>query len=168
MPIHDPTGPWPDLELRRKRLRLTDFDYSDPNHVFFVTLCARHLGQPFLDASLAREVSECLLFRVTRKDWRVFAYCLMPDHLHLALSPEPGKGALSQLLRGYKSYTTRLAWQRGYSGPLWQRSYYDHVARREESLVKICEYILMNPVRKGLVEDAALWPHSGMPSPLPG
>ncbi len=43
---------------------------------------------------------------------------------------------------------------------LWQRSYYDHVVRRAESLEEICKYILENPVRKGLVENYREYPYS--------
>ena len=99
-----------------------------------------------------------------RLTWRV----LMPDHLHLAVSPEPQKDDLSRLLQRFKSFTTRLAWQHGYRGALWQRSYYDHIARGEEDVIALCQYILSNPVRQGLVTDAALWPYSGMPCPQPG
>ena len=94
-------------------MRLAGFDYSDQNHVFFVTICARHLRQPFADRSLAKEVIESLLFLLRRRDWRLYCYCLMPDHLHLALSPEPHKDDLSRLLQQFKSFTTRLAWQHG-------------------------------------------------------
>ncbi len=69
-------------------------------------------------------------------------------------------------MQRFKSYTTRLAWQKGHPGALWQRSYYDHIARREEDVLAICEYILANPVRKGLVEDVGLWPFSGLIDPL--
>ena len=165
---HQPTTRWPDLERRRNTLRLAGFDYSDPNHVFFVTACARQPRQPFLEHSLAKEVVESLLFLSQRKDWRLYCYCLMPDHLHLALSPEPGRDDLSRLLQRFKSFTTRVSWQHGHHGALWQRSYYDHIARREEDVTGICEYILFNPVRKGLVTDPKLWPYLGMPQPLPG
>lgn len=40
-------------------------------------------------------------------------------------------------------------------------------ARREQSLLAICEYILSNPVRKRLVEEVGQWPFAGMPDPLP-
>ncbi|TAK34754.1 MAG: transposase [Chloroflexota bacterium] len=163
----DRTNHWPDLDKRRKRLRLASYDYSDPHHVYFVTLCAHDRSQPFLDPSLAQQVAEAICFRSSRHDWCVYTYCLMPDHLHLALSPEPGKGGLPQLMQGFKSFTTRLAWRHGLQGALWQRSYYDHIARREEDLRAICEYILANPVRRGLVDDAKLWPYSGAPDPFP-
>ncbi|MDO8689248.1 MAG: transposase [Dehalococcoidia bacterium] len=96
------------------------------------------------------------------------ASCLMPDHLHLALSPIPGRGDIPHLLQGFKSYTTRLAWKHELQGVLWQRRYYDHVARREKDAAAICRYILENPVRKGLVTDAAAWPYSGVPHVMPG
>ena len=162
-----PVERWPDLERRRNRLRLAGFDYSDPNHVFFVTFCARHLSQPFVGDALAQQITRSLLFLSQARDWRLYCYCLMPDHLHLALSPEPGKGDLAHLLQRFKSFTTRVAWQYGYHGPLWQRSYYDHVARYEEDVLWICQYILANPLRKGLVREGACWPYSGMPHPLP-
>lgn len=162
-------GDQPTLEWRRKRLRLAGFDYSDPHHVFFVTVCcARHLRQPFSDPNLAGLVTESVLFLSRRNEWRLYAYCLMPDHLHLALSPAPGQDSVPRLLQRFKSYTTRLAWQHGHRGALWQQSYYDHIARREEDVAAICSYILSNPVRKGLVTDPSLWPYSGMPHPLPG
>ncbi|MDP2662928.1 MAG: transposase [Dehalococcoidia bacterium] len=121
-----------------------------------------------MNASLAGAVTEAIGHRTDHGEWRVYAYCLMPDHLHLALSPAPGKGGLQHLLQGFKSYTTRLAWKQGLQGVLWQRSYYDHVARREEDAAAICRYILQNPARKGLVADAAAWPFSGTPDSIPG
>jgi len=45
---------------------------------------------------------------------------------------------------------------------LWQRSYYDHIVRKVESLEEICEYILDNPVRKGLVKNCQEYPYSSL------
>ncbi|TAK32483.1 MAG: transposase [Chloroflexota bacterium] len=158
---------WPDLGWRRKRLRLPSFDYCDPHHIYFVTLCARHQSVPFSNPSLANQVTEAILFRAARGDWHAYAYCLMPDHLHLALTPVPDKDSVSKSIQGFKTWTTRLAWQHGLQGALWQRSYYDHIARRDEDVRAICMYILANPVRKGLVDSPEAWPYSGTPDPLP-
>ncbi|MDA8216828.1 MAG: hypothetical protein M0Z94_04340 [Dehalococcoidales bacterium] len=70
-------------------------------------------------------------------------------------------------MQSFKSYTTRIAWRHGYEGTLWQRGYYEHVARCLEDVLAVCEYILANPVRKGLVAEPGLWPYSGMPHPVP-
>ena len=162
------TSRWPDLDRRRKGLRLPGFDYSDPNHVFFVTVCARHLSHPFSDSAIAGEVTGSILFLSSRNECRLYAYCLMTDHLHLALAPVQGRDGIPRLLQRFKSYTTRLAWQHGIHGTLWQQNYYDHIARGEEDVKAMCQYIMLNPVRKGLVDDPAKWPYSGMPHPLPG
>jgi len=44
---------------------------------------------------------------------------------------------------------------------LWQKSYYDHILRKQEDVVSIVRYILENPVRKGLVKHPDEYPFSG-------
>ncbi|MCL0065367.1 transposase [Dehalococcoidia bacterium] len=156
-----------ELSQQRKALRLRDFDYSDTNYAYFVTLCAKHLQNPFQEEALAEEVIESLLFIRKEKALLLYCYCLMPDHLHVVLSPSTKSGNISKIMQGFKSYTTRLGWKYGISGKLWQRSFYDHIARTDEHLLTICEYILANPVRKGLVERPENWLYSGLVDPLP-
>ena len=67
----------------------------------------------------------------------------------------------------YKGKTTNQSWTFGWRGKLWQPRYYDHIVRAEEDLRAIAEYILNNPVRKGLAERAADWPWGGSMEPLP-
>jgi REP element-mobilizing transposase RayT len=154
-------------QQRRKALRLKDFDYSNPDYVYFVTVRARRLSEPFQNQMLAHKVIDSLLFIREAKGIHLYCYCLMPDHLHLALSPSFLSGSVSNVLQEFKSHTTRLGWEQGLGGSLWQRSFFDHIARKEENLIAICEYILANPVRKGLVEDPKEWPYSGMLDQLP-
>ena len=49
----------------------------------------------------------------------------------------------------------------GWQGPFWQASYYDHVVRRDEDIEAVRDYVLENPVRAGLVENAEDYPCSG-------
>jgi len=150
----------------RKSLRLKGFDYSSPSQAYFLTICAREGISPFLDKDLAEHIVKTLLFYSNRKRIRLYGYCVMPDHLHLVLSPAHGL-SVSQVVSNLKTYTTRLAKENGLSGKLWQKSFYDHIIRKDESFLKICEYVLANPVRKGLVVKPEEWPYSGMPDPLP-
>ena len=46
-----------------------------------------------------------------------------------------------------------FAFKKRYKNSLWQRSYYDRVLRKEETLKEVAWYIMNNPVRKGLVDD---------------
>jgi len=167
-----PMHRWQDLSKRRKAIRLKDFDYSNSDYVYFITICARHLSSPFLDRGLAQEVLKSLLS--LREEGRIFlyCYCLMLDHLHIVLSPWVScegecSEDLSKILGDFKSYTTRLSWKHGIKGKLWQRSFYDHVGRKGEDLIAICNYILANPVREGLVENPENWSYSGLLDPLP-
>jgi REP element-mobilizing transposase RayT len=84
-------------------------------------------------------------------DSLVMAVCIMPDHIHLLLAPISEN--LVDLIGKWKGYTTHLMWKKGYKGKVWQRSFYDHALRKDEDLIKVAEYIVCNPVRKGLVKD---------------
>jgi hypothetical protein len=70
-------------------------------------------------------------------------------------------------MRAFKSFTTRIAWTFGWSGSLWARSFYDRAIRDEEDLRKMCEYILGNPVRAGLVEDADDYKFAALDDDMP-
>ncbi len=98
-----------DQSHHRKRLRLDAVDYADPTYVFFVTLCARHLSSPFSNSELACAVVDALLFQRRSGQLKLYAFVLMPDHLHAAVSPAAKGRSISEVLRSFKSYTTRLA-----------------------------------------------------------
>jgi len=152
---------------KRKRLRIKDFDYSDPNYVYFITVCARHLANPFNNHELAGEIIDALISYRDQLGFSLYCYCLMPDHLHLAISPSLQSGSISKILQGFKSYTTRIAWKYNIKGKLWQRSFHDHIGRKRENIFKICQYILTNPIRKGLAERIEDCKYSGLLDPLP-
>jgi len=82
----------------------------------------------------------------------------MPDHLHLLISPRGTN--LSEVLSAWKSYTGHLLRKDGLVGSCWQRGFYDHALREEEDVQRAAEYIVNNPVRKGLVEKWRDYPFS--------
>jgi REP element-mobilizing transposase RayT len=144
----------------RKRLRLATFDYTDPGYFYFLTIRAADGAR--LDAAssgLMAAIHEAIITR-HRSVFTLWVYCLMPDHLHAGLSPLAGGPSVPRALQAFKSYTTKVGWRFGVTGPLWQRSYYDHIARKSEHVHSIAEYILQNPVRRGLVADPFDWPYS--------
>jgi len=49
-----------------------------------------------------------------------------------------------------------------WKGTLWQPRSYDHAIRKEANFIEIVNYILENPVRKGLVTNASDWRWSGI------
>jgi len=83
----------------------------------------------------------------------------MPDHLHLLLLGED-KSSLHTFMKTFKQETS-FKFRRTCNSPLWHRSYYDHVLRKEEALEEVALYILNNPVRAGLVDDYRSYAFSG-------
>ncbi len=146
----------------RKSTRLKDFDYASPNAVFFVTLCAKEKRQVFTDRDFCEEIIRIIGQEKKRSGFAVYVYCIMPEHMHLLCSPLETGLTVSQFVGGLSSKITRLSWDYGFSGKLLQRSFYDHVVRKNESLLNILAYILNNPVRKGLIGDGKDYPYSGM------
>jgi len=137
---------------QRKTPRLKDFDYS-LSYVYFLTTCTKDKKRLFIDHNLNLEVIDCLLEERERLRFKIFCYCLMPDHFHLLLTPGEGGQTIPRFMGGFKSKSTRACWKHGIEGKVWQGRYYDHILRKEESIKEVAEYILNNPVRKRLVEQ---------------
>ena len=142
----------------RRSLRLPDFDYRQP-YIYHIIM-GTHRRKPILSRKeLTRELIDLLVEEAKRVDVRVYAYCFMPDHVHILIRPEGAADVISFVQR-YKSLSTRIYWKHG-KGKLWQRSFYDHILRKGEDVRQLARYILENPVRKGLIDDYLTYPFSG-------
>ena len=89
---------------------------------------------------------------------RLHAVVVMPDHVHLLLTPLRNEQGwpfpLVDILQCLKSATAhRINRLLGISGPVWEEESFDHVLRSDESLKEKCEYIRQNPVKAGLVKN---------------
>jgi putative transposase len=93
---------------------------------------------------------------------RLLAFCLMPNHWHLAVMP-PDVAALST----YVHWVTTLhgrQWRRDYGGAVpghvYQGRYHSIPILTDEHLLIVLRYVEANPVRAGLVSSAGDWPWS--------
>lgn len=143
--------------------RLPSFPYPSSDHAFFVTICAARGMRPFTRHELAEDVIASLHWLREQRDVRLYAFCLMPNHVHLLLSLPEGSKPLGEVLGAFKTFTTKKAWKYGIKGELWQQRFYDHILRRSEDGRAVGAYILANPVRKGLAERPEEYPYSGCP-----
>jgi hypothetical protein len=91
---------------------------------------------------------------------------LCKEYLLHHSGPASGR-ALQGWVASFKGYTVKQARKKFGITMLWQKNFYEHIVRREESLLKIAEYILDNPVRKGIAIRRENYPYSGMVDPLP-
>ncbi|MEK6643803.1 MAG: transposase [Planctomycetota bacterium] len=139
-----------------RAVRWDRYDYRE-DAVVHLTICADH-GVPFADVFVARMVCDSVVKCCELRSYRLFGYCLMPDHLHVLLSPADSGVEVARWLAAFKSFTTHVYFERGGTPPLWHRSAYDHVCRDGETAESVLRYIADNPVRKNLVSDWREWP----------
>jgi len=149
---------------RTHAVRLPDFDYVGDADIH-LTICAQ-TGAPFRDDTLAALVCENVEFYCRRLGYRLYGFCLMPDHLHVLFSPASSDKPLEDWLRDFKSFTTNRFIKTTGKARLWQESGHDHVCRTEETAEKVLLYIVNNPVRAGLVERWEDWPWTKVFIPL--
>jgi putative transposase len=97
----------------------------------------------------------------------VWAYCLMPNHVHLILTPSDPDGLRAALGEAHRRYSSRVNRREGWTGYLWQGRFAS-VAMDEPHLMACARYVEMNPVRARLVERAADWPWSSAAAHLAG
>ncbi len=151
------TSPLP----RRKSPRLRGFDYP-PTSAYSITICTRNRVGHFCDQRAGREVARCLEEEAQQTGYRLVAFCIVPDHVHILTVPSrcAGSPPLPRFIQQFKSRATHRLWKLGITGVVWQASFYDHVLRKDEDLQQVAEYILGNPVRKGLALNAEAYPLS--------
>src|SRR6266849_11196279 len=134
--------------------------YQKPGRAIFVTFCK--LGrEPFSVAARRVVLEHCL--RDHGKRIQLHAAVVMPDHVHLLLTPiqdEQGwPHALPAILKLIKGVSARSVNKLlDCSGPVWQEESFDHVLRSTESFAEKLEYIRQNPVRRGLVQKPEHYP----------
>lgn len=93
---------------------------------------------------------------VEQQRWRLYAYCLMGNHYHLLVeTPEPNLSRGMRRLNGV--YTQTFNRRHGLVGHLFQGRYKGIVVDRDSYLLELCRYVVLNPVRAGLVETPDSW-----------
>jgi REP element-mobilizing transposase RayT len=133
----------------RRRIRVDQAVYAQPGTVALLTVCTHEHRPVFADPHQASLVTGQIRL-LHGEDWRVLGYTVMPDHVHLLVLNLGG--SLLDFMRLLKGRTSKAL--RGQApSPLWQRSFHDHVLRRNEDITGSLRYLLENPVRAGLAKD---------------
>ena len=95
-----------------------------------------------------------LLSEWTRKyKVEIWAYCLMPNHVHLIAVPETQEGLARAIGEAHRRYTRRINFREGWRGHLWQERFASF-PMDENYLLAAARYVEMNPVVSGLVDKA--------------
>ena len=145
---------------QRKRIRLSRSAYFSPAAICSVTISTLNRAPVFREFPITEACIAALTSRAESTGVGLHAYCFMPDHLHLLISPS-GETSIVDFVRDFKSMSTRIGWQYGHQGKLWQPRFYDHFLRQDEDLERAVSYVLNNPVRAGIVDDWRTYPFCG-------
>ncbi len=143
------------IELpERKRLPHEVPLWIDPQkEVYYLTINCRLRGVCQLTtAPMSKAVLESVAFRHERGLWFAHLFLLMPDHAHGLVSFPPSRTLLGAV-SDWKRWTSR------HLRIEWQEDFFEHRLRKDESARNKADYILRNPVRKGLVARPQDWPH---------
>jgi putative transposase len=96
---------------------------------------------------------------VVERRWLVHGYCLMTNHYHMLLeTPLPNLSVGMQILNGRYSQGFNL--RHGRSGHLFESRFKAVAVEKESYLLELCRYVVLNPVRAGMVGEARDWPWS--------
>lgn len=144
-------------EKRDAELRKRIDEWIDAGHGSCV------LGEPLI----ADMVQASLLFFDAQR-YRLLAWVVMPNHVHTLFQPIDG-WTVAAIVASWKKFTagrTGDHWERrprdrqqsvDRPAPVWAREYWDRYIRNEQHFQGTVSYIRSNPVKAGLVSDAALW-----------
>ncbi len=102
-----------------------------------------------------------------RYDTKIWAYCLMPNHVHLIVVPSTVEGLSKTVGTAHWHYSNHINRREHWSGMLWQGRF-GSFPMHTRYLVAATRYVLLNPVRSGLVRDPADWPYSSLGALLDG
>jgi putative transposase len=132
----------------------------DFERTFFITTVTWQRTPLFRQQRAAELMMDVLEHYREQKRYLLHEFVIMPDHLHLLLTPaaEISVERAVQLIKGGFSY--RLGKQK--PGLIWQESFTSHRVRDEQDFEHHAEYIRMNPVRSGLAERPELYPYSSV------
>lgn len=157
-----------DVHIRRKKMRLKGYDYSQDN-LYYVTICTHCHENCFgMIRDCKMELNECGQIADEQFKWmqkqysyiKIPVWIIMPDHIHAIIEIDGGRvrsqpdpteipikiKPLPELIGAYKTTTSKKIHQSGLKHFRWQRSYHDHIIRNSTEYSRIYSYIEDNPM----------------------
>jgi putative transposase len=145
------------VTVYRRNLPHLQRDYK-PHFVTFVTKFRQELPD------WARDITFGCCLHDHGIRYSLHVAVVMPNHVHLILTPLIDQDrhlvvSLIEIMRAIKGTSARSINQRlRLHAPVWQEESFDHVLRSSENLDAKTNYILLNPVRAGLVQHWEMYP----------
>ena len=129
--------------------------------LYFVTLCVLKREKLLANKDVMNTFEIYVERGYKEHGIAVGRYVLMPDHIHLFVRCPVGM-KLGRWIHGLKYAISKVIKQKHPNIiRIWQDGFFDHLLRNDESYAEKWKYVLMNPVRQGLVKNAEDWKYSG-------
>ena len=124
-----------------------------PPGTYFVTFITWQRRRSFVVEAYAKLFLKTLYCYRRQEQFQLHAFALMPEHVHLLITPSPDVTLerILQLVKGGYSHAFGLEFGRG---EVWQRGFTDHRIRDDDDFARHRDYIHQNPVKRGMVESA--------------
>ena len=87
----------------------------------------------------------------------IWSWCLMPNHVHLLLSPKDSVGLAKVMQWVARNYSFKINKRNAWTGRLWEVRYFSCIVEEESYLWAVSAYIETNPLRAGLVLKLEQW-----------
>jgi len=127
--------------------------------IYHITSRGNARGAIYEDDEDRRSFIKILGDVIDRYNWICYAYCLMDNHYHLLI--ETPDGNLSQGMRQLNGvYTQKFNWHHGRGGHIFQGRFKAILVERDSYLLELCRYVVLNPVRAGIVAIPEAYPWS--------
>ena len=139
----------------RKRLPHDVPLWVDPSksHYFITVNCTVHGKNHLANDVVGNAIIETVKHRNTQGVWYTHLAMVMPDHVHFVLSFPITEKKVQTIVSKWKEWTAKTLKVH------WQRDFFEHRLRKEESFRQKVDYVLANPVRAGLVQRTEDWPY---------
>jgi putative transposase len=142
------------------------------NPIYFITTCTYNRKPILADERVTQILIDEWTNALSRHGWIVGCYVIMPDHVHFFCSfadeiDTAIKKDLSGFMQHWKQWTSKRILREipnsntKLIAPIWQKEFFDHLLRSEESYKQKWEYVRQNPIRKKLVTKVEDWPWQG-------
>jgi len=158
-------------ETRYTKRRLPHFER--PWGKYAITFSTHKRAQ--LSDKARRIVLDSLVFGHNNNRYLLYIACVMPDHVHILIEPQPKNRtpeghpefySLTEILHSIKSFTAHeINKLEGTTGPVWEKESHDRLIRSEADLQEKFRYILENPYRDNLAAPDAEYPYIWTPDP---
>ena len=126
--------------------------YPNEGFPYLVTTVVKDRQPLFAEQGCCEIVLGCIGFLRTRQRHQVHAYVLMPDHVHLIVTPRECSN-VSKVMHSLKLHTARqIGALLGTKGGIWQARFYERALRTQKDLEEAFTYVHDNPIRVRLVD----------------